>query len=79
MVFFVTLFLFQRAKRNGNVFLWYLMLYSIGRFIVEGFRTDSLMIGPLRQAQVISIVLFVVALVIYLWGLWKQKGNSFLQ
>ena len=77
MVFFVTLFLFQRAKRNGNVFLWYLMLYSIGRFIVEGFRTDSLMIGPLRQAQGISIVLFVVALVIYLWGLWKQKGNSF--
>lgn len=75
VVFFVTLFLFQRVKRKGNVFLWYLMLYSVGRFIVEGFRTDSLMLGTLRQAQVISIVLFVAALAIYLWGGWKQKGN----
>ncbi len=74
-VFFVTLFLFKRAKRNGNIFLWYLMLYSVGRFIVESFRTDSLMVGPLRQAQVISIVLFVVALVIYLGGRRKSAAE----
>ena len=34
------------------------MLYSLERFFVEGLRTDSLMIGPLRQAQVISLCLF---------------------
>lgn len=66
-IFFVTLYFFRKTKREGNVFLLYLMLYSLGRFVIEGFRTDSLMIGPLRQAQVISIVLFSIALALYLW------------
>ena len=73
MVFFVTLSLSKGKSETAMSFLWYLMLYSIGRFIVEGFRTDSLMIGPLRQAQVISIVLFVVALAIYLWDFETER------
>ena len=47
-----------RQKFKGQILCLYLMLYSVERFFVEGLRTDSLMIGPLRQAQVISLVLF---------------------
>lgn len=67
-VFFLLLWLRRRpAIRRGEVFLVYLMAYSVGRFIVESFRTDSLMLGPLRAAQVMSVVLFLAAAAVILW------------
>lgn len=51
--------------RRGELFLTYLMWYSVGRFFIEGMRTDSLMIGEqLRAAQTISVTIVVAALVI---------------
>ncbi|GAW91645.1 prolipoprotein diacylglyceryl transferase [Calderihabitans maritimus] len=66
----VFVFLLWLRKRQGvykgDIFLSYLGLYSLGRFIIEGFRTDSLMLGPLRMAQVISVVfIFVSAVILY--------------
>jgi len=52
---------FERAP--GATFLAYLALYSVGRFWVEGLRMDSLMLGPLRIAQVVSALAVVLALV----------------
>lgn len=52
--------------KEGEVFLSYLIYYSLGRGIIEGFRTDSLMLGQLRMAQVISLV-FILAAVILIW------------
>ncbi|MCP3028146.1 prolipoprotein diacylglyceryl transferase [Halobacillus sp. A5] len=54
--------------RRGEVFLSYAIWYSIGRFYVEGLRTDSLyLFGEIRTAQLISILLivFAVGLMIY--------------
>ncbi|MED3909993.1 prolipoprotein diacylglyceryl transferase [Peribacillus simplex] len=54
--------------RRGELFLTYVLWYSIGRFYIEGLRTDSLMLTEsLRIAQVISIVLvaLAIALVVY--------------
>lgn len=64
---FVFLIWFSNHKRTfkGQIICLYFMLYSFERFFVEGLRTDSLMIGPLRQAQVISIVLFIGAFILY--------------
>jgi phosphatidylglycerol:prolipoprotein diacylglycerol transferase len=43
--------------RRGELFLTYVIWYSIGRYFIEGLRTDSLMLTEsLRIAQVISIV-----------------------
>jgi len=47
--------------RPGALTLCYLGLYSVGRFFVEGLRIDSLMLGNLRAAQVVSLVLIVAA------------------
>ena len=57
-VVFLFLLWYRRNKSqvSGEIFLLYLMLYSIIRFFVEGLRTDSLMIGPIRVAQLISII-----------------------
>ncbi|WP_026583527.1 prolipoprotein diacylglyceryl transferase [Bacillus sp. J33] len=61
---FVILILLRRVNlRRGELFLTYVIWYSIGRFFVEGLRTDSLMLTEsLRIAQTISIVLIIVAL-----------------
>ncbi|MBQ6089080.1 MAG: prolipoprotein diacylglyceryl transferase [Firmicutes bacterium] len=64
---FIFLIWFSNYRRSfkGQIICLYFMLYSIERFFVESLRTDSLMIGPLRQAQVISIVIFIAAFIIY--------------
>ena len=66
---FIFLLVFSNHKRtfHGQIICLYFILYSFERFFVESLRTDSLMIGPLRQAQVISIVIIVVALLIYMF------------
>lgn len=56
----VFLFLFWLSRRKlpeGCVFFSYLALYSVGRFFIEGLRTDSLMLGPIRMAQLVSVLL----------------------
>jgi phosphatidylglycerol---prolipoprotein diacylglyceryl transferase len=61
-VFALLITLFFRSLQNkprlkvGTLFLTYLPAYSLGRFWIEGLRTDSLMLGPLRIAQVISLI-----------------------
>lgn len=62
MVFGLLIFLFFRDLQGksrlkvGTIFLSYLIFYSMGRFWIEGLRTDSLMLGLLRIAQVVSLV-----------------------
>jgi phosphatidylglycerol---prolipoprotein diacylglyceryl transferase len=52
----MTLFLrFPKLKR-GTIFLIYAIAYSCGRFWIEGLRTDSLMLGPLKIAQIVSLI-----------------------
>lgn len=50
--------------KEGDIALLYFIYYSAGRFFIEGFRTDSLMLGPLRVAQVVCIVAIVASIVI---------------
>jgi len=45
-----------KKKFHGELIALYFVFYSIGRFFIEGMRTDSLMLGPLRMAQVISLI-----------------------
>lgn len=48
---------------RGELFFIYIIWYSIGRFFIEGMRTDSLyVIGELRTAQLVSVVAILVAL-----------------
>ncbi len=51
----------ERKHKNGFIFATYILLYSAGRFVVEHFRADSLMLGPLRIAQVVSIIIVLIA------------------
>jgi phosphatidylglycerol:prolipoprotein diacylglycerol transferase len=81
MVFGLLMFLFFRSLKGkpnlkpGTLFLVYILTYSAGRFWIEGLRTDSLMLGPLRIAQFVSlagIILGVAGLV------WLYFANRYL-
>jgi phosphatidylglycerol:prolipoprotein diacylglycerol transferase len=61
----LVLVLRQRLDRaSGALFMAYVGLYSAGRLVVEGLRTDSLMLGPIRVAQLVSAIGIGLAIVI---------------
>lgn len=66
MLFFFLIYVDNRRKFEGQTILLYGILYSVERFFVEGLRTDSLMIGPFRQAQVLSLVVILLCTAFYL-------------
>lgn len=63
-LFIFLLWFERRRKYDGQVFLLYVMLYSFARFFIEGMRIDSLFLGPIRVAQGVSAVAFIIALAI---------------
>lgn len=65
----VILLLVLRPKlKVGQTLLLYMIYYSIGRFFIEGMRTDSLMFfGGLRTAQLMSLLLIILAIVIWIY------------
>lgn len=76
LLFIILIIVDNNRKFEGQTFLLYGILYSIERFFVEGLRTDSLMIGPFRQAQVFSATVFVLFLVLYIILRRKSKYRN---
>ncbi|GAB2544765.1 prolipoprotein diacylglyceryl transferase [Gracilibacillus alcaliphilus] len=73
----VVLLLILRRKsiRRGELFLSYVIWYSIGRFFIEGMRTDSLYVSTafdLRAAQLLSILLIAGSVLLILYR--RNKG-----
>src|SRR5690625_6367020 len=66
---------------RGEVFLSYLLTYSIGRFFIEGLRTDSLytFFGQIRTAQLISILLIVGAVSLMIYRRRSEEHTTELQ
>lgn len=69
---FLLLHIVSRKYRryDGQVFLLYLLWYGVGRFFIEGLRTDSLItpVVPLRVSQVVAaaaVITSVVLLVVF--------------
>lgn len=66
LIFAILMILLRKKVKDGMPLFSYIGLYSLGRFFIEGLRTDSLMLGSLRMAQVVSLagvvlwILFVV-------------------
>lgn len=76
ILFGITLWLFYHRRFTGQVFLVYLMLYALTRSIVEVFRENLLVLGPITIAQLVSFVLFIAALAIYIYRQGKRGSPS---
>ena len=70
----------NRRKFTGQTFLLYCILYSAARFLIEGLRTDSLIVHlfgwEFKQAQVLSATAIIVAFAIYLIILRKVDEKA---
>ncbi len=73
---FFALLMVRRYKylKNGQLTGVYLIWYSVGRFVIEGMRTDSLMLGDFRVAQIVSIGLVIVGILMLIFC---KKGTRF--
>lgn len=72
---FLVWFTRKKLKVDGQVTCLYMILYGILRFFVEGLRTDSLWWGPIRVAQLVSLIGIAVG-VIGLIILSKKRPNA---
>ena len=60
---------FNKKIKDGMIVSIYLMWYGIVRFFIESMRTDALMLGTLKMAQLISITLFIIGLVLFIFSI----------
>ena len=75
MVLIIMLIYRKHKKFNGEVFLVYLLGYGVGRFWIEGLRTDQLLIPKigLPVSQILAGVLVVVSLALIIYKRIKLK------
>lgn len=67
VVGFVLLFIFAKKwmKHHGEVFFLYFAWYGLGRFFIEGLRTDSLYLGPVRISQILAAVFCLAGVALF--------------
>lgn len=78
LVGFIILMCLRRYKylKVGTLTSIYLIWYSIGRFFIEALRTDSLMLGNIKMAQLVSILLFIIGVIIFIFCHRGPKLNN---
>ena len=54
----------------------YLIWYGIGRFFIESLRTDSLMLGNFKVAQIVSILSILIGLILLFKNIKKSKFEN---
>ena len=76
-IVFIILVIFRnklKYKKEGIIVCLYFILYSLGRFFIEGLRTDSLYIFNFRISQIVAIILIIIGIVGII--ILKKKGDN---
>ena len=79
IVVLIILYTFRKHKKfDGQLMAMYFIGYGLGRFWIEGMRTDSLMIGStnIPVSQVLSIILVIVFIIYIIININKTKKNK---
>ena len=65
---------------DGELFLYYVIWYGTGRGLIEGLRTDSLYLGPLKISQLIGFAsaIFCIILLVY-FKLSIKKSTTYVR
>lgn len=72
---FIILLFVRRGKytKVGTLTASYLVIYGALRFFIEMSRTDALMLGGFKVAQIVSVIMFIVGLGIIMFTSRKGK------
>ena len=65
ILFIILIRIKDKRKFKGQLTYMYFIGYGFVRMIIEGLRTDSLMLGPIRVSQALSAVLLIIAIALY--------------
>ncbi|MDO4552524.1 MAG: prolipoprotein diacylglyceryl transferase [Bacillota bacterium] len=76
LLFLLLLAVSRKRRFPGQIILLYGALYSLERFFVESLRTDSLMLGDLKAAMLVSAALFFVCGTAYIILLFRARRRS---
>ena len=78
---FILLLIIRNRKKTklGTLTALYFIWYSLGRFFIERMRTDSLMLGGLKVAQLVSIMLFILGIVLLIINYRKKDDGELYQ
>ena len=74
--FIVIAILYKKKNFHGQWLCFYLAWYGLGRMLIEGLRTDSLMIGPFRVSQLLAAAICVAGVVLLVLGTVKAKKEA---
>ncbi len=66
----------RKSRVEGTTSAFYIIHYGIGRFFIESLRQDSLMLGSIRVAQLISIVMLAIGVGILFYIRKEHKNES---
>ncbi|MBL4933693.1 prolipoprotein diacylglyceryl transferase [Clostridium paridis] len=79
LVCIILVWIYRNYNRDlkGRLFFAYVILYSIGRFFIEGMRTDSLYFMGLRIAQVVSLIGIIGGIIYIAIVTYRDKKNAF--
>lgn len=69
-------FLASRRRFDGELLLFYAAWYGTGRAVIEGLRTDSLMLGTIRVSQLLAILCVFAAVIIWLVVRSRIKSSN---
>ena len=78
LIGFIILMIARRNKnlRKGFQIGFYFIWYGIGRFFIEAFRTDSLMLFGLKIAQIVSLIGIIIGIIIIVTNRNKKYYNE---
>ena len=78
---FLALLIIRRYPylKKGQLTGFYLIWYSTARFIIEGKRTDSLMLGNIKIAQLISVIMIIIGIILFIYYKKIKKVSTFEQ
>ena len=60
-------------RKKGIVTFSYLIWYGVGRYIIEGYRTDSLYLGSYRISQIVSIIIIIIGIIGIITNIIKKR------
>ena len=61
--FIILLVVGKLNNKTGILFSTYLIWYGIGRFLIESLRQDSLFLGNIKVAQLVSLIYIIVGII----------------
>lgn len=75
---FIALLIIRKCKylKRGQLTGFYLIWYGLARFVIEAMRSDSLMLGNVKIAQVVSVIFVLAGMILAVYNVIKSTNED---